>query len=354
MARRVSQFPHNDSPTDFLFLVGAPAGRDCQMMIADGFGRPRFMVHGTASYLSYMPELRGRGRDLWLNNEPTPLRLTLPHAPLVNYMADPDLYATALAKAGRIAAQTGLPVLNHPAAVLNSRRDRSAELLAAIPGVRAPRTVRLSAPSRAELITAVLDAGLGFPLLLRPAGQHGGKGLMRLDSQAQLEAAHIPLGVDGAIYASEFVDFADADGLYRKLRLIFVGQQVFWRHLIVGDRWLLHSDGRVAGALDEERASLAAFQARTLPRLAPVLGAIRRATGLDHVGLDASLRPDGELLGFEANACMNVLDNTTIPPPNMWETPISEVRAALTELHARPERWLHPGVHAAPPLAVAV
>ena len=352
MALRVSEISRNEPRPDFLFLVSAPAGGDIQMMAPRGFGQPRFVVYGTASYLSYMPELRARGRDLWLENRASAFQLKLPRVPLVNYMADPDLYEHALIKAAQIAAQTGLPVLNHPSAVLRSRRDRSAALLAAIPGVRVPRTVRLSAPTRSELIAAILEAGLGFPLLLRPAGRHGGKGLARLDSREQLEAAHIPLGVDEAIYASEFVDFADPDGLYRKLRLIIVGRRVFWRHLIIGERWLLHSDGRIAGAQAEEAAALARFEADTLPRLAPMLNAIRAAVGLDHFGLDLSLRPDGELLVFEANACMNVLDNSTIPPPNMWETPIAAVREALGELHEHPERWLHPGP--LPELAEAV
>lgn len=347
MARPVSQFPPSDPRPDFLFLVGGVAD-DCKMIIETGFGKPRFMVGGTASYLAYMPELSRRGRDLWLANRPDAFKLTLPRIPLVNYMADADLYEHALGKAVQIAEQSSMPMMNHPAAVLATRRDRSAERLAAIGGVRTPRTVRLSAPTRAELIAAILRAGLGFPLLLRPAGRHGGEGLVRLDSRAELEAAHIPMGVDGAVYASEFIDFADADGLYRKLRLIFVGERVFWRHLIIGEHWLLHSGGRAPGTLAEERASLAAFRARTPPALAPVLEAIRQAVGLDHFGLDASIRPNGELLVFEANACMNVLDNTTIPPPNMWEAPIEEVRAALAELHERPERWLHQSVRAAP------
>ncbi|WP_293404302.1 hypothetical protein [Phenylobacterium sp.] len=324
------------------------------MLIESGFGRPRFTVNGTASYLSYMPELRSRGRDLWLDNRQNAFQVKLPRVPLVNYMADPDLYANALGKAELVAQQTGLPMLNHPTAVLSSRRDRSAELLAKIPGVRTPRTVRLSAPTRSELIAAILAAGLGFPLLLRPAGGHGGKGLVRLDSREQLDAAHIPLGIDEAIYASEFIDFADADGLYRKLRLIFVGERVFWRHLIIGERWLLHSASRIAGAQAEESAARDRFQAETLPRMAPVLNAIRATVGLDHFGIDVSLRPDGELLVFEANACMNVLDNSTIPPPNMWEAQIAAVRAALAELHDRSECWLHPGKAPAPALAEAI
>lgn len=51
---------------------------------------------------------------------------------------------------------------------------------------------------------------------------------------------------------------------------------------------------------------------------------------------------------------MNALDNSTIAPPNMWEAPVAAVRAALAELHARPERWLHPGAWSAPKLAQAV
>jgi len=328
-------------PAEYVFLSGAPANGARRMIVGDSFDQPRFMLEGTGSYLSFMPELRARGRTLWLSHAMNPFQLTLPRVPLVNYMADPDLYPLALAKAETIARQASGAIFNHPTAILRTRRDVSARILATIPGVRTPRTLRLSAPTRGRLIEAIMTSGLDFPLLIRPAGLHGGEHMVRLDSLAELEAAHIRLGVDDAIYASEFVDFADPDGRYRKLRLVVIGEQVLWRHLIIGERWLLHSDGRAEGVEDEERAALARFETETLPALAPTLAAIRAAVGLDHFGIDCSLRPNGELLVFEANACMNLLDNSTIPPPNMWEAPIAAIRAALLALLERPDQWLN-------------
>lgn len=71
----MSQFPLTEPRPEFLFLASAPAGGEIHMAVESGFGRPRFMVYGTASYLSFMPELRRRGRDLWLDNQAVAFRL---------------------------------------------------------------------------------------------------------------------------------------------------------------------------------------------------------------------------------------------------------------------------------------
>lgn len=336
----------------FLFVSGLPREGQSEAIGGDGFAPPRLLVRGTASFLGYMPELFAAGRTLWLSRSGPLAQMTIPKLPLVNYMADPDVYEQSLRKAQLLHRQSQLPMFNRPVAVANTRRDRSAEILNALPGVRSPRTLRLSRSTRAELIEAIEASGLTFPLLLRPAGLHGGRHLVRVDDQDGLNAAHIRLGLDDAVYVSEYVDFADADGLYRKQRLIFVGRQVFWRHMIIGERWLLHSDGRAPGTEAEEAASLADFETKALPRLAPTLDRIRTAVGLDYFGVDCSLRPDGTLLVFEANACMNALDNTTIPPPNMWEAPIASIHRALHELIEHPERWLSQPVAAPAPAPV--
>src|SRR5690348_17702098 len=46
---------------------------------------------------------------------------------------------------------------------------------------------------------------------------------------------------------------------------------------------------------------------------------------------DCNLRPDGSLLIFEANALMDVLNNTS-PSPNCWDAPIARIHGALASL----------------------
>ena len=46
------------------------------------------------------------------------------------------------------------------------------------------------------------------------------------------------------------------------------------------------------------------------------LRAIQEALGLDYFGVDFALSPDGELLLFEANAAMAMLDP---PPEPLWD-----------------------------------
>ena len=60
--------------------------------------------------------------------------------------------------------------------------------------------------------------------------------------------------------------------------------------------------------------------------------------------MDCSLRPDGSVLLFEANAAMNVLHNLR-PSPNLWDAPIRDITDALVGLLTAPARWRH----AAPP-----
>ncbi|MGH6998579.1 MAG: ATP-grasp domain-containing protein [Phenylobacterium sp.] len=323
--------------TDLLVIRGAPSDRVCWIDVEDGFTPPRFIVHGTASFLPYVPELLPRARQLWLDQLEKPMRLELRRTPIINYLADADIYDVPLRKADRIVQQMARPVFNAPTSVLGTRRDLASQSLADVAGVYMPRTVRAPANTLAGLIAAVEGAGLTYPLLLRPTGTHGGLGMVKVDRAEDLGPAQIRFG-EGEIYITEFVDFADPDGLYRKHRLVVVGEEVFMRHVIVGEAWLLHAERRAQDTGAEELAALAGFEKTTAPAIRTAMMGIARTLGLDYFGVDCSIRPDGQVLVFEANACMNILLNSA-PSPNMWDAPIAAILAALRRLLDEPGRW---------------
>ena len=117
-----------------------------------------------------------------------------------------------------------------------------------------------------------------------------------------------------------------------------VGEEIFLRHQIVGETWLLHAERRTQDTGEEELAALTRFDEITCPAIRPAVMAIARTLGLDYFGVDCSIRPDGQVLVFEANACMNILLNSA-PSPNMWDAPIAAILAALRRLLDEPGRW---------------
>ena len=111
------------------------------------------------------------------------------------------------------------PVLNRSAANIRAlTRDGVAQALADAPEVQAPVAARLS---RDEL-TAIANghcSPCAFPLLVRPIGSHAGTGLAKLDEAAALPA-YLAEQVEDRFYVTPFVDYAGADGLFRKQRIV--------------------------------------------------------------------------------------------------------------------------------------
>ncbi|MDO8912784.1 MAG: hypothetical protein Q8N10_14095 [Phenylobacterium sp.] len=327
---------------DYLLLMGVP---DDGRVLARGQGllrRPTYVFSGTCSYLSYLGDRLAGAREIWFAPPAGPMSLRIAPGPMVNYLADPDIYGMALAKAERLARAMGRPCLNPPGAVLRSGRDKVARALEGMPGVVAPRTERLSSAGPQELARMIADLGMTYPVLIRPVGAYGGKELLRMDRPEDLEGLVAGWMCGAQVYVTEFHPFADPDGVHRKYRLAVIGDQIILRHVIIGDTWLLHADSQGVDTEADEEARLASFQEGLLPVIAPAVHEIARRLGLDVFGIDCHLDQDGRLLVFESNACMNFLART-VPPPNMWDAPVEAIRTALLDLLADPTRWRHAG-----------
>jgi tetratricopeptide (TPR) repeat protein len=227
-----------------------------------------------------------------------------PYDVVFNIVGDPDHANAAEAPAQAFIDVCERPVLNHPARVAHTRRDRLPDLLGGIDGVVVPRVVRLE-PGE-DLAARTAAAGLAAPMLVRPIGSHGGQGVWLARTPQELEQS-----AAGSLYLTEYVDSASpADGRYRKYRMIFVDREPFPYHLAIKDEWLVHYfTAEMAGD-----AARKAEELRFLEDPAAALGAeamaavaaIGRTLDLDYAGLDFSLLPDGRVLVFEANPTMLV------------------------------------------------
>jgi hypothetical protein len=230
------------------------------------------------------------------------------HDVFLNLVTDADQHPKVLATMARMLDGVRGRVVNRPEAVLASTRDQVAARLAGVPGAHIPKVLRLRTAKPDLVRSAIAAAGLGFPLIARPAGTHSGEihGLFEtidlLLPKLQPKTEH---------YLSEFVDFRSADGLYRKYRVFFFGDRWILRHMIVSDHWNVHMADRDRFMLsrpqvrEEEAAVLRNPSARFAPHVLAALQAIKAELGLDYFGVDFGIAQDGRLLLFEANAAMN-------------------------------------------------
>lgn len=334
----------NTSPAAILpLMMGIPDDRMVSVSArgADGLGYNFLGNSRLATHLA--PPFKQRLLRVFFGPDiPVRIPLQMGDAPLVSAVADPDLSAVALHMLNEYVEANGAACFNHPAAVLGSSRNGVAEKLAGIEGVLMPRTIRLRIEEPADIVRAAQQQDLRWPLIVRVAGTHRGSATAKLDDASQAKAALRSLPWGGRdLYLTEYVECRDADGCYRKLRIVVVGGGIFLRHLIIADGWLVHVHDRRVAVAEEEIAALANFETELLPQVRGRVHAITDALDMDYFGIDCNLRPDGSLLIFEANAMMDVLNNTS-PPPNCWDAPIARIHDALASLLFDPARWRHP------------
>jgi len=219
--------------------------------------------------------------------------------PLIfNAIGDAERCGEALARARGFVEARKERTINAPAAVLDSNRVGNATRMAAIPGLRTPRTLEMT---RAEIPAAPLS----FPILLRSPGFHTGEHFERVNRREELDAALASLPGE-RILTIEYIDTRGSDRLFRKYRALIVGDRLYPIHLARSRDWKVHYFSSQASGDREERAFLTDMQAVLGARAYAALDEVRKTLALDYGGIDFTIAANGELVLFEANATMNL------------------------------------------------
>jgi len=245
----------------------------------------------------------------------------------VAFFAAADSDPAVLQRLAALHARWPRPALNDPARVLRLSRDALATALRRRPGLNVPPLRRLR---RAEALAATAE----FPVLVRPVGAHAGQDLARAEDAAQL-AAHLATLDAAEVHVSGFVDYAGADGLYRKYRIAFVAGRPLLCHMAVSAHWMVHylnagmteSEAKRA----EEAAAMATFDGGFARRHAAALAAIADWAGLDYFQIDCAELPDGRLLLFEADVAgiIHMMD-----PPSLFPYKLPQMRRVMAAFGA--------------------
>ena len=227
--------------------------------------------------------------------------------------SDSEECRDALRKIERSAPGWPRPLLNPPQRVGNLDRDKLHRLLSGIKGLDIPATeamtrVQLSGLVLPQRSAADIAADLRFPIIIRPRGSHAGVGLAKIDDCAAL-GRYLLERPEQEFFVSRFVDYANADGLFRKYRIVFVDGRAYACHMAVADRWdiwylnagMAFSDSKRM----EEANFMQTFDSAFAVRHQHALAALADRVGLDYFTVDCAENKSGELLIFEA-------DNTAV------------------------------------------
>ncbi|MEO6226914.1 MAG: hypothetical protein ABIO61_03535 [Thermomonas sp.] len=329
----------DDMLVRYIKVEWSPTGTDIEMLSL-----------GTASFFAqFPPELKRRFGKVLVSTQDAGLKqVDFGRAAVVNYVADSDLCGGALDVIEGMVDRGGGPCFNHPARVRLTRRHHISKRLSKLPGLVVPRTALITASDPDDLIRQVDAAGISWPVILRVPGSHGGRDTALAVSAADVPRALYSIPVGGKpLYVTAFHDFRDADGLFRKLRLVVVGRRVFARHFVTGAGWSVHAGDRLEGTSETEDAILDGFPGSLAMDIEGLALRVADTLGLDWFGIDCCPRPDGSLLIFEANAAMDVLANTTRGDPGAVRR-ISVIHSALVELLLDASRWRHQGGNVSP------
>ena len=254
-----------------------------------------------------------------------PLPTTLPdHDVLIVAIGQSDQNQPLLEQVGELIKSSPRPVLNRPERISCLSRENVCELLKATPGVEVPVTVRIDKSvlhqiCREENHLASMLADGNFPIIIRPLGAHGGKGLARIDSPATL-VSYLDATSENEFNIARFIDYRGADGLYRKCRIAMIDCKPFACHLAISENWMIHYKNagmsESAPKRAEEAGFMAGFDEDFARRHQEAFRVIGERMRLDYLVMDCGETPEGKLLIFEADnlGLVHALDPVDIFP----------------------------------------
>jgi hypothetical protein len=277
---------------------------------------------------------------------PTPLP---EHDVAIVIASDSEECRQALRKIESAASRWPRPLLNPPHLVGNLDRDKLHRLLHGIEGLDIPATeaasrAQLSGVAETSLPLADIADGLAFPIIIRPRGSHAGTGLAKIDDRNAL-GRYLAERPEVEFFVSRFVDYANADGLFRKYRIVFVDGRSYACHMAIADRWDIWYLNAGMAFSDEKRAEEADFM-RGFDEIFAVrhrraLAAMAERVGLDYFTVDCAVNKNGELLIFEADntAVVHNMDSPELFPykPRQMNK-IFDAFAAMLSRHAKARR----------------
>ncbi|MDM1716467.1 ATP-grasp domain-containing protein [Thiopseudomonas alkaliphila] len=256
---------------------------------------------------------------------------------IYNAITDPERCEAALYKAAAVCDMlSGVPVINHPHAVLLSTRDNNYHKFNCFNNIIYPKNIKISNVNggcRSLIFEAVSAHQLKFPLIVRLSGYQVGKNMHLMEYINQHDFSDfdaLTKQSEKDIYIIEYVDVSFQDKrlsnkkLYPKYRAFMVGGKLYPIHLFISDSSFnvhYHNSKKIMA----DNAWLQEMGERYCSYPEDIIGTdnwrtlekIMQQTGLDYVGVDFAISQDidhPKVVIFEINAAMrNSMNSDSMP-----------------------------------------
>ena len=231
------------------------------------------------------------------------------------------------------------PLLNgRVETIANLGRDAVSALFEGSQRVLAPPTVRVDRDAvlrfaRGDAGEILGRGGLDFPVIIRPVGSQAGQELSLTPDAAAL-GDYLKGSNALEYFVAPFIDYANADGLYRKYRIALIGGVPYLSHLAISEHWMVHylNSGMAndAGKRAEEAEAMAAFDTDFAVRHKAALEELHQRIDLDYFAVDAGETADGRLLLFEADVAMIV---HSMDEPDLYPYKVPQMKKLFAAFH---------------------
>ncbi|TDX65882.1 hypothetical protein EDE12_102371 [Methylosinus sp. sav-2] len=238
-------------------------------------------------------------------------------------IAATSLNRRLLAELEDLLAYWPTPVVNLPGRVsMLEPIELAANLTEA--GLRTP-ILRRMLHNELRDVAEASEADGSFPIVIRAIEQRNERGAEKVDTALGL-GLYLGKRSDRAYLVSPFVDCRGQDGLYRKIRLLFIDRRPYACHLAVSEGWNgSYVDARMEADLRrrrEEEHFFATFDTDFVTRHSGAFEALVECVGLTYFGVDCAETESGELVVFKVDHTLLVHDMDPVDvfpykPPQM-------------------------------------
>ncbi len=256
-----------------------------------------------------------------------------------------------------VVGRLGLPVINPPDQVFRTTRQKNALLLRGIPNLLVPgiERYRTNATPRGAIVADIAQR-LGFPVILRKTMAHEStdtllardedKVAVLIDDAQQLEA-HLARFDWGEFYAIQYVNLRRDDGFFRKIRVVYVGDEMILNVTGMNRQWMVSGwRANPVGikfyrehpeVLEECNAILLDPEGELGSTVMETFRALRPRIPLDMFGVDCDVDREGRVVFFEASAAMIYHANYRAAPQDIRvpREPLDRLDEAFHALVAR-------------------
>lgn len=226
---------------------------------------------------------------------------------IINEISDADTHKITLSKVESFQKnlKRNVPIINHPKYILETKRDSIYSNLKDIDNLYVPKTVRFSPKSPSEIFETIHKEKFKLPVIMRKAGDHGGISTLLIKSLDNIEIFNSVALNGDEFYLTQFVDYK-VNNIYTKYRLVVICGQVYLRHIICSDNWLIHAQNKTDNNKSIQQKLQEEFEEKTIYKISPIIKKIHEVLKLEYFGIDCNIDENHNILIFEINANMNI------------------------------------------------